>query len=575
MEELSAALERYSNRKGRDKPRCSVRHRRSVAYAASVRTACEAILKDILRPSDLRPLFVPSPDVVDLIILVQGALQRLGDLAWYIGPLMRWLADLLRSEAAENGWSIHQVFADIMVPALVHMSKKKSKTFGVIFSATKYLFRKEEWPDTDEQRRLKLGRVISAELMEGSSIFIGLWLLVHLQLGSVYDNPAVLDSIIDKIEPLRLYCSLAPKDVCSHAVREVIAMGERGTRKERRERFATAADLIVRCKLDKTEFPQVARFKFICWLCYICHRVPAHLIQDYVKADPEFLTIAVEQLFRAGDAQKAAEVYAMNKSSPIAFNLSEPTKNGVLEALTQMTPKVDNFAPRDENALHLPLAHSAVVWVDTAEGLVEAEKVLREEAVVGVDLEWSSFGDWMQHSLALLQVATAQTVFLVDLACESIARHIGSLMQTLFAFESPLVLGFAFQNDIRELRRSPWADSCGRFRGLCDLQLLASKDTQANKKQAKFYQEGLSSLVARSLSKPLCKAEQRSYWHGRPLRASQCHYAALDAYVLLQVAAALTDMPLSDTAGLASHLRDSRACNLQDEGPLKAQQAAA
>merc|ERR1712130_365595 len=72
---------------------------------------------------------------------------------------------------------------------------------------------------------------------------------------------------------------------------------------------------------------------------------------------------------------------------------------------------------------------------------------------------------------------------------------------------------------------------------------------------ASRFPEGLSGLVARKLERPLCKAEQRSYWHRRPLRAAQVHYAALDAYVLLQVASALVGVPVTEPQRLRATLR--------------------
>merc|ERR1712217_558527 len=108
----------------------------------------------------------------------------------------------------------------------------------------------------------------------------------------------------------------------------------------------------------------------------------------------------------------------------------------------------------------------------------------------------------------------------------------------------PLLLGFSFANDLRELGRSSWSDVCKKTQGLCDLQLLSGRPS-----------EGLAKLVERTLQTPFCKAEQRSFWHRRPLRAAQCHYAALDAYVLLQVSSALCGVSLENPSGLAASLR--------------------
>jgi ribonuclease D len=194
----------------------------------------------------------------------------------------------------------------------------------------------------------------------------------------------------------------------------------------------------------------------------------------------------------------------------------------------------------------LALHESEVEWVDTVDKVERLVKLVRRTHVVGVDLEWASAGPWSDSSLALLQLATPTRVFLVDLAVPATQVSVGSLLGALLGSDTPLVVCFSFHNDLRELATSPWAAATKDVKGLADLQRLNVGGAR----------EGLGGMVQRTLQRPLCKAEQRSYWHRRPLRAAQRHYAALDAFVLLQLASTLTGASLKEPEKMASTLRE-------------------
>jgi len=271
--------------------------------------------------------------------------------------------------------------------------------------------------------------------------------------------------------------------------------------------------------------------------------MPLNIVEDYCNNDRELLALCIGQLVRAGDLASATTLY--QRHQPCLDNILDTVVLSKVQNVQQaLTLELDVFAPANYNALALPFWEGDVAWIDTAKNALVAEDIVRSESVIGIDFEWSSIGDWLEPSMALMQIATPDQVFLVDMACPGLQGSVASLLQCVLCSEQPLVAGFAFHNDIRELKRSPWSNVCKKIKGVCDLQLLSGRP-----------REGLACLVERLLHKPLCKVEQRSYWHRRPLRAAQRHYAALDAYVLLLAGSALVGTPLSDPERLASKLK--------------------
>lgn len=67
---------------------------------------------------------------------------------------------------------------------------------------------------------------------------------------------------------------------------------------------------------------------------------------------------------------------------------------------------------------------------------------------------------------------------------------------------------------------------------LLDLQDLYKKAVPDFKDMGGF---GLAAVCQTIMGNKLCKGEQRSNWENRPLRYSQEHYAAMDAWILVQL----------------------------------------
>ena len=157
----------------------------------------------------------------------------------------------------------------------------------------------------------------------------------------------------------------------------------------------------------------------------------------------------------------------------------------------------------------------AVRDVSDAQGAAAMAAALGCEPIIAVDAEWPPG----TAAATLLQVATPQTVYLVDLAALD-----GDAAAVVYAAVAGAraVLAYGFASDATRLRRAaPAAPDPATWR-IRDL---------------KRSEAGLAAVCATRLGTRLDKAEQRSDWGRRPLSPAQRAYAALDAHVLLQVAA--------------------------------------
>mmetsp|Transcript_5492 Transcript_5492/g.15757 ORF Transcript_5492/g.15757 Transcript_5492/m.15757 type:complete len:572 (-) Transcript_5492:211-1926(-) len=478
-------------------------------------------------------------DVTAFVSAFEAAIQHCQALS--VKAVADLCASLVQKAAEDVGWCMHALFSKLLVPVLADMCTEKTWTFGVAMSMVQILSSRTKWPDDDVVRARTLAAFVADRFPVDSQLPTRTWLIARLRLHPFFAFADLMEDV-GTGEALRTFVVHSRLPMKRRVVSALIAKAMASERRQRRELLTCAADLIARCKLDRKEFPEVARHKLINWLHYQVHRVPVRIIEDYVVGDTELLAVVVQLLASSDKLPEAAELY--RRHSQCAGSL-RPETLALLEEVPVSLSAPDRFAPSPD-ALQLALHESDVEWVDTVDAVQRLETLLRGSHVVGLDLEWASAGPWSDSSLALLQVAIPTRVFLVDLAVAATQVSVGSLLEALLGCDSPLVVGFSFHNDLGELATSPWAAATRDVKGLADLQRLNVGGAQ----------EGLGRMVQRTLQRPLCKAEQRSYWHRRPLRAAQRHYAALDAFVLLQLASTLTGASLKEPEKIASALRE-------------------
>eukprot|EP00118_Oscarella_pearsei_P008417 m.43156 g.43156 ORF g.43156 m.43156 type:complete len:895 (+) comp33420_c0_seq3:117-2801(+) len=200
----------------------------------------------------------------------------------------------------------------------------------------------------------------------------------------------------------------------------------------------------------------------------------------------------------------------------------------------------------------LPIPLDCVTFVDDLDKLKDCMKtILKPGAVIGFDSEWGPIAIAGTVKLALLQLATVDHVYLLDMvALPRIAPEttMTELIKKLFTSLEILVLGYSMLGDIEMLRITlPWTKSVlvnpKRVVDLMELDnllKLETKQTEAEEEAGNEHPKtqkhrGLNRLVEVTLGLPLDKTEQMSNWVKRPLRQSQIVYAALDAHCLLDV----------------------------------------
>ncbi|CAF0779065.1 unnamed protein product [Brachionus calyciflorus] len=204
--------------------------------------------------------------------------------------------------------------------------------------------------------------------------------------------------------------------------------------------------------------------------------------------------------------------------------------------------------------------HEFHAFLDEMELLSENE----ENLFVGVDAEWKPtcvMGINIEQAkrVALFQVATKQSIYLIDLAelADKLDENDSHIIAQKFLNNKKIIkLGYGFTHDIKMLSHSFInMHDLENFRStVIDLAYIAEQLKKMNiplfskleiqeegSDEVVSNEKGLSELVRVCLGKPLNKSEQISNWEKRPLRKSQIQYAALDAFCLVEIYEFLND----------------------------------
>ncbi|XP_067661901.1 exonuclease mut-7 homolog isoform X1 [Haliotis asinina] len=238
------------------------------------------------------------------------------------------------------------------------------------------------------------------------------------------------------------------------------------------------------------------------------------------------------------------------------------------------------------HSLSVPLEQ--ITLVDTRDKLsVCVARLCVPGTVIGIDSEWKPAFAAQPQRVALMQFAVMDHVYLID--CTTLRSTLtdqdwADFTGRIFCNKDTVKLGYGLETDLTMFTKTfpSMKEPLMRMKRVVNVEDLSKQifgdgpvvldesafmsdgedggpsgggpsgggpsGGQQDKGEgsvkpysfSKKEERGLSELVRQCLGKPLCKVEQMSDWEKRPLRQAQMVYAALDAYVLLEVYTALT-----------------------------------
>lgn len=280
------------------------------------------------------------------------------------------------------------------------------------------------------------------------------------------------------------------------------------------------------------------------------------MVQDAVKNDETLQLTMIRMLLNTKDSSEAlywAKKFNVPREKWPWILLYEEEQNeseNVNEGAS--TSKINDWEDDNDlmNYYELKLSRDSIKIINNPYSFEEfLDKGLDGVSIVGIDSEWKPCFGTKQTELALIQIATKDNVYIIDVTTmgNKFTELWAKLALVLFENKNILKLGFGIAQDMTVIRSSLPALSKIKIygQGYLDIVNLWKKLVEDYKfvfpheSDDQFTKKNLSKLVELCLGQKLNKSDQFSNWEQRPLRESQIIYAALDAYCLLEIYATL------------------------------------
>jgi ribonuclease D len=179
-----------------------------------------------------------------------------------------------------------------------------------------------------------------------------------------------------------------------------------------------------------------------------------------------------------------------------------------------------NITKDEINLMPLRKYEGKIIIISNAKSMEGAASELREHKVIGFDTEKRpSFQKGVKHKVALVQLAVPDKVFLVRLNLTGLTPD----LVKIFSNENILKVGIGTSDDIVSLQEMEYFNPSG----FLDLNKVTEKLGIEN--------VGVRNLSALILGYRISKRQQVTNWERLKLTDNQVNYAAMDAWVCLEI----------------------------------------
>ncbi|KAG0172731.1 Exonuclease mut-7 [Apophysomyces sp. BC1034] len=282
------------------------------------------------------------------------------------------------------------------------------------------------------------------------------------------------------------------------------------------------------------------------------------LIELVAHEDPALAKLTVKELIDIGDSVAPAyfanilgqqEFYCRYNALPLQARLVGIVRGEQISShrSTLSATKRPN-SPIILNQVYYAVPPNVLCkMVDDEASLQEMRVVLAQSGVYGLDTEWvPQFARSTPSRTALMQIATnLGHVFLLDLKTlrEPLNYRLLALaeiiLRQMFERKSAIKLAYDFKGDMALLQdilptAKDWNVAC-----MADLKHIRAHQPGDDNKAVNKAPVGLAGVVSMFLGVGMNKKQRLSNWELRPLTDAQIHYAAGDAYCLIEIYMAL------------------------------------